>query len=114
VVNNAVHAVLQGYDGAENLEALVVGSICGSCFKHDKPEAQHLIEYFHRLPDQVFADKATGALDLFEVIRHNLRHLGVRDEHIRRAGPCTFETDGLSSYREARTNLRNTVILVLQ
>jgi len=113
VINNAVHAVLQGYEGAADLEALVVGAICGSCFKHDREEAKPLIEYFHRLPDYVFADKETGALDLYEVIRHGLMYHGVKDENIRRAGPCTFETTGLSSYRRDRTALRNTVIMVL-
>jgi copper oxidase (laccase) domain-containing protein len=113
VVGNAVHAILGGYDGAENLEALVVGSICGHCFKHDHEEAKSLIEYFHKLPDKVFADKETGALDLFEVIRHNLLHYGVPEENIRREGPCTFETPELASYRRDKTSLRNTIIFVM-
>lgn len=113
VVNNALHAVLGGYTGAENVEALVVGNICGHCFKHDREEAKPLIEYFLRLPEIVFADKETGGLDLYEVIRHNLTHLGVPAENINQAGPCTFETKGLSSYRREKTPLRNTIILVL-
>lgn len=113
VLNNALHAVLGGYTGAENVEALVVGNICGQCFKHDQEEAKPLIEYFLKLPENVFADRATGALDLYRVIHHDLAHHGVPTGNINQAGPCTFETKGLSSYRRDKTPLRNTVILVL-
>lgn len=113
VVGNALHAVLGGHDGAEDIEALVVGSICGPCFKHDQEEAKPLIEYFLKLPPHVFADKDTGALDLFQVIRHDLMYHGVRDENIRHEGPCTYETKGLSSYRRNKTSRRNTIIMVL-
>jgi copper oxidase (laccase) domain-containing protein len=113
VVGNAVHAVLGGYDDAEDIEALVVGSICGSCFKHDYEEAKPLIEYFLKLPPYVFTDRETGALDLFQVVRHDLIHHGVSDKNIRYEGPCTFETPGLSSYRRDKTSLRNTIIMVL-
>ena len=114
VVGNAVHAILGGYEGAENIEALVVGSICGHCFKHDQEEAQPLIEYFLKLPEpnQVFADRTAGALDLYQAIRRDLKFHGVLEENIRHEGPCTRETSGLASYRRDRTTLRNTIILV--
>ena len=72
-----------------------------------------LFRSFLKLPENVFADRATGALDLYRVIHHDLAHLGVPSENISQTGPCTFETKGLSSYRRDKTPLRNTVILVL-
>jgi copper oxidase (laccase) domain-containing protein len=92
------------------VEALVVGNICGPCFKHDRPEAKPLIEPFMKYPSQVFADHKTGALDLYEVIKHELTHYGVPAEQIRHFGPCTYETSWLSSHRRGNED-RNTVIL---
>lgn len=94
------------------LEALVVGNICGPCFKHDHEEAQHLIAPFLPLGSPVFANKETGSLDLFAVIKHRLAHLGVPVENIVHTGPCTFETPTLSSHRRG-DKTRNTVIVVL-
>jgi copper oxidase (laccase) domain-containing protein len=115
VIKNAILEVCGNEDSAKNLKALIVGSICGRCFKHDKPEAKPFIEYFLQLPEpnQVFTDRENGALDLFGVIRRDLLCHGLRDEHIRHEGPCTFETEDLASYRRAKTELRNTMIFVM-
>lgn len=114
VVVNALHALI-GHDGdPTRVIALVVGNICGRCFKHDHESAQHLIEPFLKLPEQVFADRSVGALDLYEVIKHQLIFHEVPAENIRHEGPCTLETPGLSSYRKDKTLLRNTIIVVRQ
>lgn len=114
VVGNALHALIGSDGDPTTVFALVVGNICGPCFKHDHASATHLIEPFFKLPAQVFADRALGALDLYEVIKHQLLFRGVLEENIRHEGPCTLETEGLSSYRRDQTLLRNTIIVVRQ
>lgn len=109
VIDNAL-ALLTRHQSNAHVQALVTGSICGSCFKHEGPDAQHHIDYFRRLPG-VFADESTGALDLFAVAQHNLTHVGVPAEHIKAVGPCTFETPELSSYRRG-DKTRNTFIAI--
>ncbi|MEN9920444.1 MAG: hypothetical protein RL538_337 [Candidatus Parcubacteria bacterium] len=111
VVDNAL-STLSRHNNSET-KALVVGDICGSCFRHDVPDAEPHIAYFRRLPAPVFADAEKGALDLYQVIKHYLTHHGVALENIRREGPCTLETPTLASYRRDKTMLRNTVIAVL-
>ena len=93
------------------VEALVVGNICGPCFKHDQPDAKHLVEPFMKYPPHVFANRDEGALDLYEVIKHELTHHGVPVENIHHVGSCTLETNWLSSHRRGDTD-RNTVVLV--
>lgn len=112
VITNALTRILESGTDATQLEALVIGDICGHCFKHDHETAKHLVEPFRKMPNHVFADPETGALSLFEVIKHILTHAGVPAENINRRGPCTFETPGLSSYRRVKTELPNTVILI--
>ena len=112
VVGNAVHALI-GHDGnPSQVFALVVGNICGPCFKHDHEGAKHLIEPFLKLPETIFADRALGALDLYEVIKHQLIYHKIPAGNIRHEGPCTLETPELASYRRDKTPLRNTIIVV--
>jgi len=112
VIENALHALIGHQGDPTKVFALVVGSICGPCFRHDHKSAKHLIEPFLKLPEQVFADRSLGALDLYEVIKHELMYRGVPEGNIRHEGPCTFETPELSSYRRDKTLLRNTIIVV--
>ena len=89
----------------------MIGNICGACFKHDQPEAKPLIEPFLKYPPSVFANIEDGALDLYEVIKHELMHHGVPAENIAHAGTCTLETAWLSSHRRGDKD-RNTVMLI--
>lgn len=110
VVENALQEVTRG--GSKHaVMALVVGNICGACFTHDHQSASHLVEPFMPLGETVFADMENKGLDLYKVIKHRLLHAGVAEEHISHAGPCTFETPGLSSHRRGDTD-RNTVAVV--
>lgn len=114
VVENALSA-LCGNQSKEPVEALIVGNICGSCFKHDHASAQEKATRFFPLGDKVFADLETLSLDLEAVIRHRLVHAGVREKNIRHMGPCTFETPSLASHRRGDSgDVRNTVVIVLQ
>jgi copper oxidase (laccase) domain-containing protein len=111
VTGNALHTLL-GHEGDRSaVVALVTGNICGPCFKHDRDDARKLVEHFLRYPVDVFADRATRALDLFKVIKHQLMHEGVLEEHIRHEGPCTLETPALSSHRRG-DKTRNTFVIV--
>ena len=95
----------------ESVEVLVLGNICGACFKHDHEDAKPLIEPFLSLPPKVFDDHETKSLNLYEVIKHRLVWGGVPQEHIRHVGPCTFETAALSSHRRGDKD-RNTIAVV--
>lgn len=111
VTTNAVHALIGSDGDASQLEALVVGNICGPCFKHDRDDAQKHIEPFLRYPVNVFANRIEGALDLYALIKHHLMHSGIPEAQIRHEGPCTLETPRLSSHRRG-DNTRNTFIVV--
>jgi copper oxidase (laccase) domain-containing protein len=111
VVANALSALIGSTGDHSRVQARVIGNICGTCFKHDLPGARKYIEPFLKLPSQVFADKALGALDLFEVIKHELMHVGVPTENISHVGPCTLESEHLASHRRG-DETRNTVILL--
>lgn len=115
VVINGVKALCDAGGKVEDIEALVVGTICGHCFVHNDPGAEKYVERFRRYTPSVFADEEAGALDLYRVIVAQLRHEGVPEGSIRHEGPCTRETPALSSYRRDRdkknTN-RNTFCLV--
>jgi copper oxidase (laccase) domain-containing protein len=111
VVENAL-SFLCGKTPRENVEALVLGNICGQCFKHESDEAVEKASWFLPLGEQVFGDTETLSLDLFEVIKLRLRHEGVLDENIHHLGPCTFETAGLTSYRRGDRDTRNTIVVV--
>jgi copper oxidase (laccase) domain-containing protein len=111
ITYNALCHLVGSTGDKSQVEALVVGNICGSCFKHDQPEAKHLVEPFMKYPPQVFTNTEAGALDLYEVIKHELVHHGVPVANIGHVGSCTFETDSLSSHRRGDTD-RNTVVLV--
>ncbi len=100
-------------EDAVHLEALVIGDICGQHFKHDALGAEALIAPFRRFPETVFTDSATGSLSLYEVIKHELMSRGVPEGHIRRDGPCPYEDEGLASYRRNKTELRNTITVIL-
>lgn len=114
VVENAVRALgVRDAREAACLEALVIGDICGHCFKHDHPEAEKLVAPFRRMPQKVFADPEIGALSLYQVIKHELLIRGVSEDRIRHEGPCTLETPSLASYRRDQTPLRNTTTVVL-
>jgi copper oxidase (laccase) domain-containing protein len=93
------------------IHTLVLGNICGDCFVHDYPNAQHLVEPFDVYPKEVFKDRSKGALDLHQVIVHQLTEEGVKEDTIRHEGDCTLEHDHLSSHRRG-DNTRNTIILV--
>lgn len=111
VIETLLHALV-GHDGDRSqIDILVTGNICGRCFKHDKAEARKLIEPFLRYPEHVFVDRKTGALDLFELIKHNLVFAGVPESQIRHEGPCTLETLALSSHRRG-DNTRTTFVVV--
>lgn len=101
---------LVGHADRSQVEALVVGNICGNCFKHE--EAMHLVEPFMQYPASVFTNRSIGALDIYEVIRYELMHRGVQEKNIKHEGSCTFESSHLSSYRRDRSADRNTIILV--
>ena len=111
ITYNALCHLTGSMGDRSQVEALVVGNICGPCFKHDQPEAKHLVEPFMKYPPHVFFDIEEGALDLYEVIKHELVHYGVPVANIGHVGSCTFETDSLSSHRRGDTD-RNTVVLV--
>lgn len=110
VVANALHALIGNRTNLEGVHAIVVGNICGKCFKHDHKDAKHLIEPFMSYPESVFADRELGALDLFQVIKHMMMHAGVPEENIQHEGACTLETLTLSSYRGG-DHSRNTIIV---
>ncbi len=103
---------LCGAGSRESVQALIIGNICGSCFKHDQPEARAKATWFSPLGDHVFADVESLSLDLEAVIRHRLTHQGVAESNIRHVGPCTFETPSLASHRRGDTDVRNTLIVV--
>ena len=109
VIDNALDA-LNRSQHPQSVQALVTGNICGSCFKHERSDAEKHVAYCRRLPG-VFADEANGSLDLFKVIVHNLTHYGVKRENITHEGPCTFETPSLSSYRRGDMT-RNAIIAI--
>jgi copper oxidase (laccase) domain-containing protein len=100
-------------DNANSLKVLVVGGICGQCFKHEQLSGQALVKPFHKFGDDIFVDKKLGSLDLFALIRLQLLQAGVPHQNITKAGPCSFETETLSSYRRDKTLDRNTIIVVL-
>lgn len=102
---------LCGNGPKDDVIALVIGNICGACFKHEKEEAHHLAEPFLPLGERVFANIENRALDLYAVIKHRLMHAGVLEQNITHAGPCTFETPALSSHRRKDTD-RNTTVVV--
>ena len=110
VVETALQAVTKG-GAKDDVVALVIGNICGQCFKHEHESAHHLAEPFLHLGEKVFADVENKALDLYKVIKHRLMHAGVREENISHTGPCTFETPVLSSHRRGDTD-RNTTVVV--
>lgn len=114
VIENAVQSLgVVTKEAALHLEALVIGDICGEHFRHDTPGAEALVAPFRRLSETVFADSATGSLSLYEVIRHELMSRGVPASQIRREGPCPFEDESLASYRRNKTELRNTITVIM-
>lgn len=113
VVENALQSVTQG-GSKEAVSALVLGNICGKCFKHESPEARAKAEVFLPLGDHVFADKSSLSLDLLAVIKHRLLHGEVPKEAIVHMGPCTFGTPALTSYRRGDRDTRNTVVVVMR
>lgn len=110
VVEDALTHV-SGNGPKDDVIALVLGNICGSCFKHEQDGAHKQVEPFLHLGEKVFADMENKALDLYKVIKHRLMHAGVREDNIQHAGPCTFETPALSSHRRKDTD-RNTIVVV--
>lgn len=111
IIENAI-PMLVGQADRSRLQVLVVGNICGPCFKHEHADAEKHVANFRSLPGHVFANPELGALDLFEVIKYRLEAQGVLAGNIHQAGPCTLETPSLSSYRRDKTKLRNTILLV--
>ena len=92
---------------------LVVGDICGYCFKHDAPEARHLIEPFLMFGDEVFFDRDHFGLSLFMVIEIRLIAAGVPRGNITHANECTYEKGRYASHRrDGDRNDRNHVIVV--
>lgn len=116
IIENALDTLV-GHTERSELQALVVGNICGPCFTHENEGAEKYVASFRKLPSRVFADEKRGALDLYAVIKHRLMHHGLREANIRQDGPCTLETPSLSSYRrdsydQEKAQERNTILLV--
>lgn len=109
VVDNAL-ALLRNNRTPTAVRALITGNICGNCFTHEEPGAEHFVKYFRKMPE-VFANEETGALDLYKVIVHELTHHGVSEKRIIHQGPCTLETSKLSSHRRG-DKTRNAFIAI--
>lgn len=113
VVTEAVRRLLTTGGEVVDIVALVTGNICGPCFVHADEGAEDFITPFRKYPAdaRVFANEKTGALDLYQVIKHQLMFEGVPETNIRHEGSCTLETDVLASYRGGDALIRNTFIL---
>lgn len=111
IVTHALDHLTGPTGDRSRVHALVVGNICGDCFEHVGEGADVYIEPFLKYPPQVFKDRSRGALDLYEVIKHDLIHHGVPEANIQHEGPCTKESNWLSSHRRG-DKTRNTIILV--
>lgn len=111
IIENSVQ-MLVGHATRQNIEALVVAGICGTCFKHEHHGAREFVTpFFDRYGPKVFANHRLGSLDLFSVITLQLTALGVPVENISRADHCTFEHKRLASHRLHHQPV-NTVMVV--
>lgn len=111
VIENA-YAFLGAKDPTK-VTVLVIGDICGECFKHDYESAQHLVAPFLPLGKEVFADIETGSLSLFSVIKKRLMFIGVAESTIHHYQDCTFEKNRYASHRrDEDVNERNHIVVV--
>lgn len=88
--------------------------VCPEHFAHETPEGQEMVKSFDQFGEHAFTDRATGKLDLREIIKRQFCSLVRGELYFSEFEECTYETPWLASHRRHPTEkLRSPVVVVL-